>query len=157
VVIRAALVAALAVAPMHAIHSTYTHATFDRASLTLEIRAFADDFSAAVARFAGRTVPRDSSAPAGDVARYVASRFTVASAEGGPLALVPCGFRRERDASVLCFRATLPMHATVVRVRNLMLTELHADQVNVVRVSGGAEQRTMLFTASSGADRPIRR
>ena len=43
-----------AVVEAHAIHTTLTVLTTSPTGITLNIRAFADDFSASVAKFAGR-------------------------------------------------------------------------------------------------------
>lgn len=131
----------------HPIHTTLTVVTFDAKSrqLVLSIRAFADDFSAAVARAAGRAAPRDSSVVATEVERYVRERVTLAGAE-----LVACGIERRGESYVLCFRAAVedPASATM---QNTLLTELHSDQVNVVQVLDRNARRTHVFTATSAA------
>jgi hypothetical protein len=144
-----ALVALLGIvraAEAHAVHTTLTVVTVasDHRSLTLSIRVFADDFSLAVARAAGKPAPRDSSAVAKDIDQYVLSRFTI---DGATLA--SCGVERTADTYVLCFRAVLTGGASTVRVRNLMLSELHEDQVNIVQSSGGHARETHLFTKRS--------
>ena len=151
VVRRVLLCTLLALAPAlasaHPIHTTLTVLTFDadRRTITLSIRVFADDFSAAVARAAGKPVPRDSSVTGDDVTRYVRARFGI---EG--VVLEPCGVQRSGEAYLLCFRAAIPRGAGPLRARNVMLTELHGDQVNVVQVSVGGSRTTRVFTAGSG-------
>lgn len=153
-VIGFAFLVALAAAPVHAIHSTYTTITAEEGHATIRIRAFADDFSASVARFAGRAVPRDSSAPAPDVDRYVSAHFSVTTADGVALRLLTCGIAREREAYRLCFRVSPRAAVRALRIRNLMLTELHADQVNIVQVDLDGARRTLLFTRDSPATSP---
>jgi hypothetical protein len=140
----------------HPIHTTLTLVTIGDAgrSLTLGIRAFADDFSASVARFAGRPIPRDSSASADDVTRYVGTKVSVLDEHGGAVGLTSCGVRRERELYWLCFRATLPAGMRGARINNQMLTELHADQVNIVQLeqAGGKTKKSYLFTRGSRAD-----
>ena len=147
---RLSLLAAFALpaaASAHPIHTTLTVVTFDARTreLVLSIRAFADDFSAAVARAAGRAAPRDSSLIARQAERYVRERVTVTGAE-----LVSCGLQRLGESYVLCFRAAVadPASATMT---NTLLTELHADQVNVVQVAHRNARRTHVFTAKSAA------
>ena len=135
----------------HAIHTTMTVLTTTSSGLTLNIRAFADDFSATVARFAGRRAPADSSAPALDVARYVNAHFTVLDGAGRMVTLESCGIRRANELYWLCFRAVTPRNGTGVRLRNRMLTELHDDQVNIVQVEHRGARRTLLFTKASAA------
>jgi hypothetical protein len=153
-VIGFALMVALAAAPVHAVHSTYTTIKIEDGDATIRIRTFADDFSASVARFAGREVPRDYSAPAPDVDRYVAAHFRVMSADGTALRLQSCGLGRERDAYRLCFRVSTRASIRALRIRNLMLTELHADQINIVQVEVDGARRTHLFTKDSPAATP---
>ena len=133
----------------HAIHTTLTVLTASPAGLTLNIRVFADDFSATVATFAGRRAPADSSAPAPDVVRYVRAKFAVRDAQGRMVVLESCGIRRAAELYWLCFRAALPSGSAGVVVRNQMLTEYHADQVNIVQVDDRGTRRTLLFTKAS--------
>jgi len=129
-------------AQAHELHTTYTVITIDggRGSATISIRTFVDDFSAAVARAAGKRAPRDSSVTAEAAAAYVRERLVL---EG--ITLVPCGLRRAGDVYLLCFRAALPAGAAL-RARNQLLTERHDDQVNIVQLHDGGRQRTQLFT-----------
>jgi hypothetical protein len=137
----------------HPIHTTLTVVTVDAThhTVTLSIRAFADDFSAVVARAAGRAAPADSSVSQDDIARYVRARFTIAGAT-----LEPCGVQRTSDAYVMCFRATLRTDVGATVIRNAILTELHTDQVNIVQVQSGSARTTHLFTKESSA-KPLRR
>jgi len=140
-------------ADAHAIHTTLTVLTPESGErgLMLNIRAFADDFSVSVARFAGRPVPRDSSAAPDDVTRYVRARVHALDASGNQAALASCGVRRERELYWLCFRIALPSGWRGARINNQMLTELHADQVNIVQLENGRSRRSYLFTRTSEA------
>jgi hypothetical protein len=136
------------IASAHAIHTTLTQVQSGGGAVTLTIRAFADDFSSTVARFAGKPVPRDSSAADVDVVRYVRANFSITDAAGHAIPLQSCGIRRDGELYWLCFRAPLGA-ATAVRVVNRMLTELHADQVNILQVLESGARRTLLFTKGS--------
>ena len=154
---RSALVAVALVAPAahaHPIHTTLTVVTTDATGIALNIRAFADDFSATVAKFAGKRAPADSSAPDADVLRYVRAQFAVKDASGASIELQPCGIRRAAELYWLCFKAVLPRGVSGALVRNQMLTELHSDQVNIVQVEGKRARKTLLFTKGS-APSPI--
>lgn len=137
------------VAFAHPIHTTLTKVTSDDHSVTLNIRAFADDFSAVVAKFAGRAAPRDSSAPPADVLRYLRAQLVIVDATGHALPLESCGVRRADELYWLCLKATVPAGTRGARIRNAMLTELHPDQVNIVQLEGPGARRTMLFTKGS--------
>ena len=135
----------------HPVHSTLAVVVPDATGVTIRLRAFADDFSTAVARFAGKKVPTDSSASTADVARYAAARFSVTTAAGVSVPLKVCGVERARELYWICLRVESASGAAGLSVRNLVLTELHADQVNVVQVKRGETNRTMLFTRESPA------
>jgi len=145
-----ALLSALAptVAQAHAIHTTLTVATVAPAGLTLQIRTFADDFSAAVARFAGKRAPADSSAPDADVTRYVLAHVELRDGRNQRVVLQPCGFRRAAELYWLCFRAPAAT-GSGYRFLNTMLSEFHADQVNIVQLDNRGARRTLLFTRGS--------
>jgi len=133
----------------HAIHTTMTVLTTSPTGITLNIRAFADDFSATVAQFAGRRAPADSSAPAVDVARYVNAHFLMRDGAGRALTLQSCGIRRTNELYWLCFRVVTTAGDNGITVRNRMLTELHDDQVNIVQVENRGARCTLLFTKAS--------
>lgn len=156
IVCRAVVLAAgsaLAVVPRtahaHPVHSTLAVVVADATGVTIRLRAFADDFSAAVARFAGKRAPTDSSASVPDITRYAAARFAVTNAQGVSVPIKVCGVERARELYWICLRVESANGATGLTMRNLVLTELHADQVNVVQVKRGETNRTMLFTKGS--------
>ncbi|HYW52031.1 MAG TPA: DUF6702 family protein [Gemmatimonadaceae bacterium] len=134
----------------HAIHTTMTIVTTSTGAVTINIRTFADDFSTVVARQAGKPAPADSSAPLPDVQRYVSTHFSIRDGAGKPVTLESCGVRRAGELYWLCFRGALPSNAVRgAKLHNQMLTELHADQVNIVQVDGRGARRTVLFTKTS--------
>jgi hypothetical protein len=143
------LVGSAHVAQAHAIHTTLTVLTPTADGITLLVRAFADDFSASVARYAGKPAPADSSAPELDVMRYMRAQLTVQNAAGEPVVLQPCGMRRADGLYWVCFRAVLPSRGRGALLRNRMLTELHVDQVNIVQSNNNGARATMLFTKAS--------
>lgn len=133
----------------HPIHTTLTKVSVAGTSVTFNIRAFADDFSATVAKFAGRNIPRDSSVVADDVMRYARAHILIQAPGGAPLMFESCGVKRANELYWLCFRVVSPNGLRGLQFRNSMLTELHSDQVNIVQTEPPAERRTLLFTRSS--------
>ena len=133
----------------HPIHTTLTKITSDQHTITLNIRAFADDFSATVAKFAGRAAPRDSSAPPEDVLRYARKFVAVFDGAGKVVELEACGVRRANELYWLCFKVTIAGSAKGAKLQNQMLTELHPDQVNIVQLDGSSVHKTTLFTKGS--------
>jgi hypothetical protein len=134
------------VASAHPIHTTLTVVTFDAQGATFNLRAFADDFSAVVAKNAGKPAPRDSSASPADVQRYLDAHFRVVDAQGRPVSVQSCGVRREKELYWVCVRAVV---GTGARIQNVCLTELHSDQVNIVQVENKTGRKTLLFTKDS--------
>jgi hypothetical protein len=137
------------IAQAHAIHSTLTVLSPTESGVTMLVRVFADDFSASVARFAGKPTPADSSAAELDVLRYMRAQLTLQTADGAPVLLQPCGMRRADGLYWLCFRAALAGQGKGAWLRNRMLTEFHADQVNIVQTNTNGARATMLFTKAS--------
>jgi hypothetical protein len=142
----AALLLAAAIGA-HPLHTTLAEVTIDRAHATLRVvvRVFADDFGTAV-NAAKSTATFDARAAA-----YVGRAITVVDAKKEHVATHDCGTRKQGDLLWLCAEATLTgdqlRHLTL---RDQMLSELFADQVNVVRVTDGAVTRSMLFTRGDG-------
>lgn len=141
----------------HAIHTTHTTVTADARGYTLTVRAFADDLSASVARFSGRTPPADSSVRVPELVAYATARMGIATAVGVPLVLQSCGVKRVQDAYVVCFRIAAPTRTAPLRLSNQMLAELHADQVNIVQCDVAGTRRTNLFTRGRAAAAIIER
>ena len=135
----------------HAIHTTLSVVTSDAAGTTIMIRAFADDFSASVSRFSRQTTPADWAVTERAAAAYAIANFRVRDAAGQALIPAPCGLRREGELYFLCLRVARNDGAEGWRLQNAMLTELHADQVNIVQVTVNGSRRTMLFTKGSAA------
>lgn len=138
-------------ATAHPIHTTLTTVTVDARGLTLSVRAFADDLSASVAAFVGKPAPRDWAVPDADAARYLNGQVRILDAAGRPLTLRSCGVRRERDVVWLCLRVDGATNLRVLQAENRILTERHADQVNIVQVDAAGSRKTLLFTKDTRA------
>ncbi len=137
------------VADAHAIHTTVTQLTADARGLTVMIRAFADDLSSSVATHAGRSAPADHSVSEPEALRYVQSQFMIGTAERRLVTFESCGVRRADDMIWLCVRVPSMRALTGVAIRNQMLTELHADQINIVQVDDRGARQTLLFRKGS--------
>lgn len=144
-------VGASSTARAHAIHTTHTTVTADARGYTLTVRAFADDLSASVARFSGRTPPADSSVRIPELVAYATARMGIASTAGVAFVLQSCGVKRVQDAYVLCFRIAATPRTAPLRLSNQMLVELHTDQVNIVQCDVAGTRRTNLFTRGRAA------
>jgi hypothetical protein len=138
-------------AEAHPLHTTMTDLSYDPATraLNVTIRVFADDFSAAVMpnvpRRAEIVVPSDTA-----ILRYVTMRFGV-TGPGGRVSMRWCGLRREGKVLFLCLHGTVAGTLAGASLSNGLLTEMFADQVNVVQMSYDGRRRTLLFTPRDGA------
>ena len=146
------MLAAARPAESHPLHTTMTELSHDPAARVLNttLRVFADDFSAAVMpgspRRAEVVVPPDSA-----IMRYVNARFVVAVRGGGRVPMRWCGMRREGDVLFLCLRGAVKGSLAGASLRNALLTEMFADQVNIVQASYDGRRHTLLFTPRDGA------
>ncbi|MCC6317485.1 MAG: hypothetical protein IT361_07285 [Gemmatimonadaceae bacterium] len=143
------IVAHPAAARAHPIHTTLTEVVLaGGGTLTIRVRTFADDFSAAVSRFAGSAPRPDHVVSDSAVARYLAKTFVLAIA-GRPLPLAFVSQRRTGDVVwlELCGSAR-SLHAA--SVYNAMLFDVHADQVNIVKASTPTSAFTTLFSRGDG-------
>jgi hypothetical protein len=146
----ALLVPAVRAGFAHPLHTTLTQLSYDASTRVLDVsvRVFADDFSAAVmpgSRAGSLVIPPDSA-----MLRYVSGRFALQRSDGGPIPLRWCGMRRDGEALFLCLRATAQPSPAGARMRNALLSEVFADQVNIVQASYGRTRRTLLFTPRDG-------
>lgn len=134
----------------HAIHSTLTEITLaGDGTLTVRIRTFADDFSLAVSRFAHTTPRADHAVTDAAAARYIAASFTIAP-DNKPLALTFVSQKRTGDVVWLELRARTKSLARTT-LRNAMLFDVHADQVNIVKTTTSASTFTTLFSTGDKA------
>ena len=151
----ALMLLASSVADAHAIHTTVTQMTVDGRGLTVMIRAFADDLSSSVASHAGHPAPADHSVPESDALRYIQAQFVIGMADRRLVTFESCGLRRAEDMYWLCVRAPSVQGLAGGAIKNQMLTELHADQINIVQVDDRGVRQTLLFRKGS-APSPIR-
>lgn len=129
------LLLALAFA-LHPIHTTVLELRWEARSGRLEgtLRVFEDDLLAATADAGAST------------AAYILKHVAII-AGGRSVVLETCGKRRVADAVLVCLRGTV-RDARGMRIRNTVLMERHADQVNIVRVEHPVST-TLLLTRRS--------
>lgn len=132
----------------HPMHSTITEITFDpaRGTVRATMRVFADDLRAALAAASrGRKVPLEGPDWDAAVAAYATHAFSLQDARGRPLALRSCAVRRTADLLWFCFETDVGRDTGGLQVRNAMLCDLYADQVNVVQGVVDGARRSLLF------------
>jgi len=136
----------------HPLHTTLTEIVLDSTdgTMRLTIRAFADDFSAVVAKHAGRLRPADYNVPAADIAAYVASAVSVEDPNGKHAPLVWVGLRRTGDLMWITMRVPSVRALRGVKLASTLLFENFDDQVNIVQTTYDGHRHSMLFTAGDG-------
>jgi len=135
----------------HPLHTTLADVSIDGdGMLRVTLRAFADDFSAAVARHAGKPRPADFTVADADVASYVAATVVLQDASGKPVPLVWLGTRRTGDLMWVTVRAPSVRSLKGVRAAYSTLFDAFRDQVNILQANDNGRRHTVLFTASDG-------
>ena len=136
----------------HPIHTTLTEVALDATDGTMHftIRAFADDFSAAVAKHVRKQRPADDVVPDADIIAYVASAVSVVDASGKAAAVAWSGSRRAGDVVWVTFKAPSIRSLHGVKIASALLFELYDDQVNIVQATAEGKHHSMLFTAGDG-------
>jgi hypothetical protein len=139
-------------ADSHPLHTTLTEVTISSdGALELRLRAFVDDFAAAVsggsvAPPAATRTPADSA-----TARYLASTLVLEDGAGRRLPMRVAGTRRANELVWVTLRAPATSRASGMRLTNRVLFERFDDQVNIVQTSVGGRRQTLLFTRREGA------
>ena len=136
----------------HPIHSTLTEITYDAPGrqATLRVRAFADDFEAATARWsAGRKMAAGAGRESTSFA-YLAHTISLETAAGAPVRLEWCGVERSGEVLWLCLRGALPGGLIGAHVANRCLTDLYDDEINIVQTEYAGRRSSLLFTKGDG-------
>ena len=135
----------------HPLHTTLAEVSIDsNGSCRVTLRAFVDDFSAAVARHAGKPKPSDFAVTDPDVASYVSSTISVQGPVGRTVPLVWAGTRRTGDLMWITVRGSGVRSLKGVRAIYSTLFDAYPDQVNVLQANDNGRRHTVLFTASDG-------
>jgi hypothetical protein len=131
---------------VHPMHTAVAEINYDAASGTaaIQIRVFADDFTAALT--SDRGTPSDSA-----LSRYARGSFAVADRSGRPLPIRWLGAERTGDVVVLHLEVAVPGGLAKARVLSALLSERFEDQVNIVRASYDGRATTLLFTRGEPA------
>lgn len=135
----------------HPIHTTLTEVVLDATDGTMHftIRAFADDFSAAVAKHARKQRPANYVVPDADIIAYVSSAVSVESA-GQHAPFTWSGSKRSGDVVWVTFKVPSVRQLRGVKIASTLLFELYDDQVNIVQTTAEGRHRSMLFTTGDG-------
>jgi len=138
-------------ADSHPLHTTLTQVTANPdGGLEIELRAFVDDFAAAVSgrpavAASATTTPADSA-----TARYLAGVLVLTDDAGRRVLLRVAGVRRAGDLVWVTLRAPAAPAGARQRLTNRVLFERYDDQVNIVQSNVRGRRQTLLFTKRDG-------
>jgi hypothetical protein len=137
----------------HPLHTTLTEVTVAAdGGVQIVLRAFVDDFSAAIAGNKGTAAPAPVLTPADTAAaRYLARTVALTDAAGRAAPLVIANIRRTGDLVWVTLRAPALRSVSGARLTNRVLFDRYDDQVNIVQTSIGGRRQTLLFTKREGA------
>jgi hypothetical protein len=136
----------------HPLHTTLTEVSLaPDGQLQIVLRAFVDDFAAAVAGHYGPMSPPIATPTDSAIARYLGAAVSVSDGAGRRVALSVVGTRRSGDLLWITLRAPVAGRAAGVRLTNRVLFERYDDQVNIVQTSIAGRRQTLLFTKRDGA------
>jgi Domain of unknown function (DUF6702) len=149
----ALLLSALAVpVRAHPFHGSIAEAEYRRDKQLLEVamRVHPDDLEAVLSRRAGRRIDLEKAAEADDLARrYLMERFQVRSPAGHGAELNWVGKEVTAKWAWLYFEVPLPDGLSGCRVRNEILMDVVADQVNTMNFQVGERRETLRFTRTA--------
>lgn len=133
-------------AAVHPMHTTFTEIVQPavRGEVTVTIRGFEDDLTAA-ARVGTPTGTADSA-----ITIYLRQRALLTDRSGRDVPFNAIGLRRSTGVIWVTLRSGRPVDLAGSRFINRALTEIFADQVNLVQVKAGGRNRTIMFTPGDG-------
>jgi len=129
----------------HPLHTSFAELNFDPRTKTVQVslRVFVDDYSAAAAAWARRSVQPKVS----PLIAYATSSFTLRDANGRAVSLQSCGDKRVGDLMWLCLRGAFTGNPEGSRIVSRILFERFDDQVNIVQASYNGRKSNLLFTS----------
>jgi hypothetical protein len=150
--VLAAIGAGASTAYSHPLHTTLTELSVSSdGSVQIVIRAFVDDFSAAVTRRAAPGGAPIATPPDSATARYIGESVILTDGGGRRVTLAVANVRRTDDLLWITLRAAALTPVAGARLTNRLLFERWDDQVNIVQSSVGARRQTLLFTKREGS------
>lgn len=150
-------VALLAAAPPPArAHKFYTSLAqveynAETGAVEIALRVFADDLELALTRRAGRQVRLERAKDRDRlVIEYLREKFELKNRAGQPKELRLVGVEVEREVAWLYFEAEMPEGLGGARLRDQVLFELFAKQVNVVDFKWTGGKSDLVFVRGDG-------
>ena len=145
IVLAIAALAPATTAAAHPLHTSLTQIVFDGShkNVTISIRAFVDDVSAA------------ASASGLTISDYATRSLKLTDSHRAPLRLTSCGEKRVGELVWLCYKAPVHSRPEDLLVSSTLLFEKYTDQINVVTAVLNTRSRNLLFSRGDGPKRLI--
>jgi len=133
----------------HAYHASITELRYNAAKQQLELatKVFTDDFEKGLSEGRPAHVDLQTAGPAGAIvtADYLRRTLVLKTPAGAPLALQFIGMQPEKDSYWLYSKAAVPGKVTGVQVRNAVLLDAFADQMNIVNLEANGKKISALL------------
>ncbi|MBH8558271.1 DUF6702 family protein [Hymenobacter negativus] len=135
----------------HAYHSTITEMRYNAAKKQLEfsVKVFVDDFEKALSQGQPTRVNLADAGPRPLVlaTAYFQRTLQVSVSSGKPLLLQVLGMQAENDGCWFYCKVPLPGPVTAVKLRQAVLLDTFADQMNIVNIEANGKKQSALFRA----------
>ena len=135
----------------HAYHSTLTELRYNPAKKQLElaVKVFADDFEKAISQGQSKTVSLTEPGPRPLVLAdaYFQRTLQISTVAGARLAMQVLGMQAENDGYWFYCKVALPGPVAGVKLRQAVLLDAFADEMNIVNVEANGKKQSALFRA----------
>ena len=135
----------------HAYHSTLTELRYNSAKkqLELSVKVFTDDFERALSQGQPKTVSLSEPGPRPQVlaSGYFQRTLQISTLAGARLPLQVLGMQAENDGYWFYCKAPLPGPVAGIRLRQAVLIDAFADEMNIVNMEANGKKQSALFRA----------
>ena len=135
----------------HAYHSTLTELRYNPAKkqLELSVKVFADDFEKAISQGQPKTVSLTEPGPRPLVLAdaYFQRTLQISTVAGARRPLQVLGMQGENDGYWFYCKVALPGPVAGVKLRQAVLLDAFADEMNIVNVEANGKKQSALFRA----------
>jgi hypothetical protein len=136
---------------LHAYHSTITELRYNAAKkqLELSVKVFTDDFEKALSQGQPAHVNLTEPGPRPLVLAdaYFRRTLQVSTPAGAPLPLQVLGMQAENDGYWFYCKVPLPGPVSAIKLRQAILLDAFADQMNIVNIEANGKKQSALFRA----------
>ena len=135
----------------HAYHSTITELRYNPAKkqLELSVKVFADDFEKAISQGQPKTVSLTEPGPRPLVLAdaYFQRTLQISTVAGARLPLQVLGMQPENDGCWFYCKVPLPGPVAGIKLRQAVLLDAFADEMNIVNMEANGKKQSALFRA----------